>query len=59
MYDLLEDGLIHELCVELDLLDDDCESGERIAEFFKEHLKDGDIHVHVRDDLNFYCSAWE
>lgn len=59
MYDLLEDGLIHELCVELNLPDDNCESGERIAEFFKKHLRDSEIHVHIRDDLNFCCSAWE
>lgn len=59
MCDLLEDGLIHELCVELNLPDDNCESGERIAEFFKKHLRDSEIHVHIRDDLSFCCNAWE
>ena len=33
---LLEDGVIHELCEELGLPDDDSKSGDRIAAFFQE-----------------------
>lgn len=54
---LLEDGMIHALCEELDIPDDDSESGDRIAEFFREHLPD-DAGVHIKDYQNFCCNAW-
>lgn len=54
---LLEDGIIHDLCEELGLADDDSESGDRIAEFFREHLSD-DAGVRVKDYQNFCCNAW-
>jgi len=57
LYILLEDGVIHELCMELDLVDDDSESGGRIADFFVRHL-DGDVGVHVKNDLDFCCDMW-
>ena len=55
--DLLEGGVIHELCEELGLADDDSETGDRIAAFFREHLGDNTA-VYVKDYQNFCCSAW-
>lgn len=54
---LLEDGVIHGLCEELGLADDDSESGDRIATFFKTHLN-GDVGVHIKNDRDFYCNMW-
>ena len=54
---LLEDGMIHGLCEELGLTDDDSESGDRIAAFFKKHL-DGDAGVHVKHDRDFCSKMW-
>lgn len=59
VYDLLENGRIHELCEELGLPDVDSESGEIIAEFIKTHFRDRRIHVHILRDLDFYCSEWQ
>ena len=55
--DLLEDGVIHGLCEELGLIDDNSETGDRIAEFFRKHLAD-DATVRIEDAQNFRCSAW-
>lgn len=57
LIDLLEDGKIHELCEELGLADDDSEAGDRIADFFRDHLTD-DADVHIEDAQNFCCNAW-
>ena len=54
---LLEDGVIHGLCEELGLVDDDSETGDRIAAFFKKHL-DGDVGVHIKNDRDFCCNMW-
>ena len=54
---LLEDGAIHALCEDLGLSDDDSETGDQIAEFFRKHLTD-DAAVHVKDAQNFCCNAW-
>lgn len=55
--DLLEGGMIHGLCEELGLADDDSESGNLIADFFRDHLVD-DADVHIKDAQNFCCNAW-
>ena len=55
--DLLEDGVIHDLCEELGLADDDSEAGDRIATFFREHLG-GNTAVYIKDYQNFCCNAW-
>lgn len=54
---LLEDGMIHALCEDLGLSDDDSENGDQIAEFFRKHLT-GDAAVHIKDAQNFCCNAW-
>ena len=55
--DLLEGGVIHGLCDDLGLPDDDSETGDLIAEFLRKHLT-CDVDVRVKDYRNFCCNAW-